>query len=296
MGSFFFLSFGALNWELDGNGKPSKAGNKYLLLYVFPLETMGFFSHGYQTADILSTFITPMNPYQPYSIFPLGDSALTIDFGNIISEDINKKVLRLFHHLRSISDETIIDLVPAYSSLTVYYDVAFFHDPGQTAFESMADILEQLLRKSSDLKEQKSNYFEIPVCYGKKFGMDMEHLSRTNDLSCTEIVKLHTSKTYKVFMLGFLPGFTYMGEVDHRIAIARKETPVKLFPGAVGIAGKQTGIYPFECPGGWQIIGRTPVKVFNKEEKKPVLFQPGDEVKFYSITEHEFEDYKARRS
>jgi len=237
-----------------------------------------------------------MNPYQPYSIFPLGDSALTIDFGNIISEDINKKVLQLFHHLRTVSDETIIDVVPAYSSLTVYYDVAFFHDPAKTAFESMADILEQLFSKTSTVTEQKTSYFEIPVCYSKKFGMDIDYLSQKNDLSLNEIIHIHTSKTYKVFMLGFLPGFTYMGEVDDRIAIERKPSPVKLSAGAVGIAGKQTGIYPLESPGGWQIIGRTPVQVFKKDENKPVLFQPGDEVKFYSITEHEFENYKARRS
>ena len=237
-----------------------------------------------------------MNPYHPYSIFPLGDSALTIDFGNIISEDINKKVLKLFYHLESIKDETIIDLVPAYSSLTVYYDVGFFHEPGKTAFESMADILEKLLSRSSDTPKQKSNLFELSVLYGNKYGIDLEYLSRKNELSPGEIIKLHTSKTYKVFMLGFLPGFTYMGEVDDRIAVARKPTPVKVFPGAVGIAGKQTGIYPFECPGGWQIIGRTPVKVFRRDDKNPVLFQPGDEVKFYSITEHEFENYKARRS
>ena len=95
-----------------------------------------------------------MNPYHPYSIFPLGDSALTIDFGNIISEDINKKVLKLFYHLESIKDETIIDLVPAYSSLTVYYDVGFFHEPGKTAFESMADILVKLLSRRSDTHKQ----------------------------------------------------------------------------------------------------------------------------------------------
>jgi inhibitor of KinA len=194
-----------------------------------------------------------MNPYHPYSIFPLGDSALTIDFGNIISEDINKKVLKLFHHLHSIRDETIIDLVPAYSSLTVYYDVSFFHDPAKTAFESMADILEQLLSTTSNIREQKSNYFEIPVLYGRKYGVDIDYLSQKNELPVSEIIKIHTSKTYKVYMLGFLPGFTYMGDVDHRIEVARKPTPVKVFPGAVGIAGKQTGIYRLNVPA----VGRS---------------------------------------
>ena len=237
-----------------------------------------------------------MNPYQPYSIFPLGDSALTIDFGNIIGEDINKKVHRLFHHLKTIDDSSIIDLVPAYSSLTVYYDVASFHHPGQTAFESMADILEMLLSKTTYTSEEQSNYLEIPVCYSKKFALDIGYLAEQNQLSVEEIIEIHTSKTYRVYMLGFLPGFTYMGEVDHRIAIARKPAPVRLFAGAVGIAGMQTGIYPLESPGGWQIIGRTPLQIFRKYDTQPVLFQPGDEVKFYSISENEFENYKAGRS
>jgi inhibitor of KinA len=237
-----------------------------------------------------------MNPYQPYSIFPLGDSALTIDFGNIISEDINQKVLGLFHHLKTIEDSTIIDLVPAYSSLTIYYDVASFYHSEQTAFETMADKLEELFSKASDIPEQKTNFFKIPVCYSKKFAIDIDYLSEQNQLPVEEIIHIHSSKTYKVYMLGFLPGFTYMGEVDDRIAIARKANPVKLFAGAVGIAGKQTGIYPLESPGGWQIIGRTPVKIFNKKNSNPVLFQPGDEVKFYPITEHEFENYQTRRT
>jgi inhibitor of KinA len=237
-----------------------------------------------------------MNPYQPYSIFPLGDSALTIDFGNIINEDINKKVLRLFQHLKAIATEPILDLVPAYSSITVYYDVASFYHPQKTAFESMADALEELFSKTVEIPEQKNNFLEIPVCYAKKFSIDIDLLSQQNNLSIEEVVELHTSRVYKVYMLGFLPGFTYMGEVDHRLEIARKPEPVKLFPGAVGIAGRQTGIYPLESPGGWQIIGRTPVTIFRKENKNPVLFQPGDEVKFYSITEHEFENYQARNT
>lgn len=237
-----------------------------------------------------------MNPYHPYSIFPLGDSALTIDFGNIISEDINKKVLKLFHHLKSVADNTLIDIVPAYSSLTIYYNVATFYHPDKTAFESVADLLEELFSKTSNLPEQVNNCFKIPVCYSKKFAIDIEYLSKKTELSTEEIIHIHTSKTYKVFMLGFLPGFTYMGEVDHRIAIERKPAPVKLFSGAVGIAGKQTGIYPLESPGGWQIIGRTPIKIFKKDDPNPVLFQPGDEVKFYPITEYEFENYTAGRT
>lgn len=237
-----------------------------------------------------------MNPFQPYSIFPLGDSALTIDFGNIINEDTNQKVHRLFYHLKKLSDHTITDLVPTYSSLTVYYDVSSFHEVEKTAFETMADILEELFSKHSTVTQLTNNYFEVPVCYSKKYALDIDYISEQNELAVEEIIRIHTSKTYKVYMLGFLPGFTYMGEVDQRIEIARKPVPVKLFAGAVGIAGKQTGIYPMESPGGWQIIGRTPIRIFIKENKNPVLFQPGDDIKFYSITEDEFENYQARRT
>lgn len=237
-----------------------------------------------------------MNPYHPYSIFPLGDSALTIDFGNIIEEDINKKVHRLFHHLKTTGDAAILDLVPAYSSLTIYYDVFSLQQPERTSFESMVMILERLLSKTAVSFEQKNTSFEVPVCYSEKFAPDINYIAEKNALSVEEIIQIHTSKTYKVYMLGFLPGFTYMGEVDRRIEIERKSSPVKLLAGAVGIAGKQTGIYPLDSPGGWQIIGRTPVQIFKKEDNPPVLFHPGDEVKFYSITEDEFENYSPGRS
>lgn len=237
-----------------------------------------------------------MNSYHPYSIFPLGDAALTIDFGNIIQENINKKVLHLFHHLKSLQHPALLDLVPAYSSLTIYYNVLSLQHSEKTSFELFVEILEKLLSKTSEELEEKANYFEIPVCYSEKFAPDIQYLAEQNELTIEDVMTIHTSKTYKVYMLGFLPGFTYMGEVDWRIQIARKPSPVKLPAGAVGIAGKQTGIYPLDSPGGWQIIGRTPVRIFSKDKEHPVFFQPGDEVKFYSITEDEFENYQAGHS
>ena len=237
-----------------------------------------------------------MNVYQPYSVFPLGDSALTIEFGNVIDENINKKVLKLFHHLRSVNHPYILDLVPAYGSLTVYYDIDLVSQPGETCFERMVDTLENLLLKNSNNAEQKTNFFEIPVCYSRIFGIDSDEVCKRKHLTQEELIRIHSSRVYRVYMLGFLPGFTYMGEVDHRIEIERKPAPVKLFAGAVGIAGKQTGIYPLESPGGWQIIGRTPIEIFKKEKEQPVLFHPGDEIKFNPITEHEFANYQARRS
>src|SRR5579875_475557 len=208
-----------------------------------------------------------MNLYHPYTIFPLGDSALTIDFGNVIDESINKKVIKLFHQIEKVSHPHIIDLVPAYSSLTVYYDVAALYKEDETAFETMCEIIEEIAAQKPAEEEKKFNLIEIPVCYSKTFALDIHQIAAEKNLSVEDIIQIHTSKTYRVYMLGFLPGFAYMGEVDERIAFPRKQTPTKVFAGAVGIAGKQTGIYPFESPGGWQLIGRTPMQLFNKNSK-----------------------------
>jgi inhibitor of KinA len=235
-----------------------------------------------------------MSIYHPFSIFPLGDSALTIDFGNRIDDAVNKKVLRLFHKLKNDPQLRVLDLVPAYSSLTIYYELPMVLDPDKTAFDLMCEKIEVMTQVLDQPEDSKTNLLELPVCYSKRFALDLEALASYNKLSVQEVIRIHTSKTYRVYMLGFLPGFSYMGEVDERISMPRKSEPrLNVFAGAVGIAGKQTGIYPLESPGGWQIIGRTPVSLFRKDDAQPVLFQPGDEVKFYSISEDEFENYQA---
>jgi inhibitor of KinA len=133
----------------------------------------------------------------------------------------------------------------------------------------------------------------IPVCYAKTFAPDLEDLALQNKISQEEVIRIHTSATYRVYMIGFLPGFAYMGRVDERIVTPRRSQPRTMVPaGSVGIAGEQTGIYPFASPGGWNIIGQTPVALFDVKRKQPVLLQPGDEVTFYSITEHEFTNYQ----
>lgn len=236
-----------------------------------------------------------MNPYHPYSIFPLGDAGLVIDFGNRIEEGVNKRVVQLFHHLKACAHHWITDLVPAYSSLTIFYDVyGVYQKKGEdkTAFETMVDIVEELINGQGPAQQHKGRLIEVPVCYADTFATDMAYLSRQNHIDAEEVVRLHTSRTYRVFMIGFLPGFAYMGQVDERISIPRKPKPQNVVAGAVGIAGSQTGIYPLDSPGGWQVIGQTPIKLFDKNRSRPVLFEPGDEVKFYSITKDEFEDYQ----
>ncbi|HEU4471011.1 MAG TPA: 5-oxoprolinase subunit PxpB [Flavisolibacter sp.] len=236
-----------------------------------------------------------MPALHPYSIFPLGDSALTIEFGNTIDRDLNDRVLHLFYCLQG-SGLPYTGLVPAYSSLTVHYDTAAIRaqlQPGKTTFEQMAKWIEELAGEESLPVLSGSRLVEIPVCYEESFAPDAQWLAMQKGISIEELVQLHTASSYRVFMIGFLPGFAYMGEVDERLAWPRRQVPRLSVPaGAVGIAGRQTGIYPLPSPGGWQIIGRTPLQLFNRSKKEPVRLRPGDEVKFHSIDQYEFTHYE----
>jgi inhibitor of KinA len=230
-----------------------------------------------------------------YHIFPLGDSALIIDLGNVIDESLNKLVHSFYYQLKDVPIAGIVEVVPGYSSLTVYYDVLSIKqklNQHKTAFELISESIQELL--SEDRKEMVINedLFTVPVCYDKKYSPDIGFIAERNNISAEEVIHLHTSSTYQIYMLGFLPGFAYMGQVDDRIACPRKPQPVLVEPGSVGIAGKQTGIYPLRSPGGWQIIGSTPLKLFNKDKDEPVLFKPVGRVQFYSITIDEFNHLK----
>jgi inhibitor of KinA len=234
-----------------------------------------------------------------YTMFPLGDTAITIDYGNLIDEEINKKVIALFHHLRQYPLDGMIESIPAYSSLTIYYNVAEvrqkIHDK-ITAHEFMRQKIEEILSEKIVANPVTANIVRIPVCYEKEFGTDLQWIAAQKNISVEEIIDLHVKKRYRVFMLGFLPGFAYMGEVDEKIEVARKPQPEKVFAGSVAIAGRQTGIYPLASPGGWQIIGRTPVKMFDPNKMEPCLLKAGDEIEFYPITKNEFENYQSRNS
>ncbi|MGC4035484.1 MAG: 5-oxoprolinase subunit PxpB [Chitinophagaceae bacterium] len=230
-----------------------------------------------------------------YTIFPLGDTALTIDFGNSIDEAINQKVLALFHALKENNLPGIIELVPAYSSLAVYYDIATIkknYPAFSTAYEALKDQLERRLTQPVENKNLSSQLIKIPVCYDKEFALDIDELMAVKKISSEELIESHTSAIYTVYMLGFLPGFTYMGKIEDKIAMARKTNPrQRVEGGSVGIAGIQTGIYPLPCPGGWQIIGRTPIQLFNANTTSLTLLKPGDKVQFYSISKDEFNSY-----
>ncbi len=229
-----------------------------------------------------------------YRIFPLGDAAVTIDFGNVIDDTINQKVLALFYQLSNDPLQGMIETIPAYSSITVCYDIyntSKKKPAGKTVYEFISEQLHLRLQQPVPEKETASELITIPVCYEKEFAPDMEHLAGEKNITMEEVIHIHTSKQYRVYMLGFLPGFSYMGEVDDKIAMPRKTQPVNVAAGSLGIAGKQTGIYPLASPGGWQIIGRTPLKLFNAEKETPTLLKAGVTVQFISISKNEFENY-----
>jgi inhibitor of KinA len=216
-----------------------------------------------------------------------------IQLGNLIDDGLNGRVLKLYPRLRSLGP-FILDVVPAYSSIAVYYDVLLLHTAGKTAFEKMQELLQQVLNTETDNTEATGRALRIPVCYNAKFAPDLAELAGGKGLTEEEVIYLHTATAYRVYMIGFLPGFPYMGKVNERIAAPRRSSPRTSIPaGSVGIAGEQTGIYPLSSPGGWNIIGRTPVRLFDKDRPEPVLLQPGDAVQFYSITEDEFNDQQS---
>ncbi len=227
----------------------------------------------------------------PYRIFPLGDTALMLDFGNTIDESINKEVIARFRQFQQEPLPAMIEAVPAYSSLAVYYDVGRLVkkvSQGQTVFEWMKDQLEQRLKEPAPVYTSKDRLIRVPVCYDDEYGPDLQSLALAKGITPAEVISIHTGKTYKVYMLGFLPGFAYMGEVDERICMARKPQPQTVAAGSVGIAGKQTGVYPLASPGGWQVIGRTPLKLFDADNEQTTLLQAGDTVQFYSISKNDF--------
>ena len=228
----------------------------------------------------------------PYKIFSLGDAAVCIDLGNKIDEDLNRKVIAMHNWLIGNPFEGLKDIGIAYSSLSIYYDpiaVQKKNKPGSTSFEFIKQNLETAYRESFAIEENNNDIIHIPVCYSNDFGVDMGFLITDKNISREEIIHLHTSKIYRVYMIGFLPGFSYMGKVDEKLMIPRKPKPVPVVAGSVGIAGSQTGIYPLDTPGGWQIIGRTPLKLFNSDAAVPVTLNIGNQIKFYEISKEEFE-------
>jgi len=226
-----------------------------------------------------------------YSVTPLNESAALVSFGNVIDEAVNQKVISLHKFLAYKPFKGFVESAPAYSSLAVFYNPieAIQSDTKiKSSFDFVKNYLENALTNLPQAEELKENQvIGIPVLYD---GEDLQFVANLHQLTLDEVIAIHTSKTYRVFMVGFLPGFPYMGTVDERVATPRKNSPRTSVPaGSVGIAGYQTGIYPQTSPGGWQLIGRTPFKIFDKEKSSPCLLNPGDSIRFYAVGKKDFE-------
>lgn len=203
--------------------------------------------------------------------------------------------MALYHYLCERKITGVLDLIPAYTSLTLVYDLAALIKkfPGRSVYAMMESELQEAMRLVELYTVTISNRITIPVCYDQSLAPDLVALAELHQLTVEEVIQLHTAQTYRVYMIGFLPGFAYMGSVDERIRTARKTSPRTRVPaGSVGIAGGQTGIYPLDSPGGWQLIGQTPLRLFDVTQTDPCLLQPGDEVQFCSISLTEFHKQK----
>jgi inhibitor of KinA len=229
-----------------------------------------------------------VNPSTPPFIYSLGDSALTLDLGNCIDEQLNTRVLAIFDWLGVHRFEGIIDLIAAYSSVSVFYDPTLVYD--RTAISEW--LLEAWRQTAAIPLRPEGREIRIPVCYEGEYAPDLEAVARQKGLSFGEVIDLHCSIPYRIYMIGFLPGFPYLGKVDPRLEMPRKIRPVPVIAGGVGIAGWQTGIYSLNSPGGWQIIGRTPIRLFDRNADPPVLLRTGDSVRFYPVSIADFPGWK----
>jgi len=218
-----------------------------------------------------------------------GDTSLAVVFGNEISMDINTQIRAFDELLNEEQIDGVYETVPTYCSLTVHYA------PEKIRYEELAEKLQALLAVSHKAQKLNTIVMEIPVVYGGTYGPDLETVAAHNGMSAEDVIRIHAGGEYLIYMLGFTPGFSYMGGMDESIATPRLKTPRVLIPaGSVGIAGKQTGIYPIDSPGGWQLIGRTPVKLYDAHRDTPILLDAGLRVKFIPIDEAEYARIETR--
>ena len=222
------------------------------------------------------------------TISPVGDCAISIDFGQVIDPKINRQIRQVIEQIKVLQLDGIIELVPTYCALLVQYDAMVY------TYSDICRILDPILQESvTDSVIERVLIVEIPTVYGGEFGPDLGFVASYNHISEDEVVSIHSGTDYLVYMLGFIPGFTYLGGMDPRIATPRLSSPRTLIPaGSVGIAGEQTGTYPSDSPGGWQIIGRTPVTMYDMSKKQAALLQAGDYVRYVPINENEFHRIK----
>lgn len=216
-----------------------------------------------------------------------GDCGLIIKFGDTIDSETNNRIRSFCSVLEKKRIEGIVEVVPTFNSLSVYYDPCIIKG------DRLIKKLSSLLKKSGTNSQDGGRTFIIPVLYGGEWGEDLNDVAAHAHLTAEEVIKIHSSTDYLIYMLGFLPGFAYLGGLDERIVTPRLDTPrTKIHAGAVGIGGEQTGIYPLASPGGWRLIGTTPVKIYDENRDEPILYKAGDKIRFEPVTEEEFAEIK----
>ncbi|GGN61107.1 5-oxoprolinase subunit PxpB [Oceanobacillus indicireducens] len=220
-----------------------------------------------------------------FEISMYGDRGIRIQLGTAISKKTNERIRHFSVLLEKENIPGIIEWIPAYTALSIYYD------PFLISYDSLVNRMKSLYEKHSLVELPPPLVTEIPVYYGEEYGPDLGFVAEHNGLTTKEAIQIHTGTNYLIYMMGFSPGFPYLGGMSKEIATPRHASPrAKVPAGAVGIAGAQTGIYSMESPGGWRIIGRTPVKLYNPFDRQPILLRAGNYIRFSSITKTEYEE------
>ena len=237
------------------------------------------------------------NVVNDFIIYPISECAVTVEFGNTIDERLMRRIIRFNQSLLQKPFPGMLTTVPAYTTLTVFFNPLELINkndlPGISCFDKVSGYLKSLRDENNPTPVTENEIITIPVYYGGSAGPDIEYVATYHNLTINEVIALHRQPVYKVYMIGFIPGFAYMGGLNETLYTPRKATPRKAVPaGAVGIAGQQTGIYPLETPGGWQIIGQTPLNLFDAARNPPALLKAGDRVRFEPISLSEFKNYR----
>jgi inhibitor of KinA len=227
-------------------------------------------------------------------IIPFGDQTIAVRFGTTISEQLHDYIQILMTNLEHHPFEWLVEAIPAFTMVTLTYDpfrIYTLTGPTMSPYDFIKEELESRLKDLdwTQAAQLEARTVHIPVCYGGEFGPDLGYVATVNHLSPEEVIRIHSDGVYLVHMIGFAPGFPYLGGLPKKISTPRRDTPRLVIPkGSVGIAGNQTGVYPLETPGGWQLIGRTPIDLFKPYSESPSLLKAGDQVRFVPITESEF--------
>jgi inhibitor of KinA len=219
-------------------------------------------------------------------ILPLGDRAILVEFGSAIDEETRLLVRASFEQLSSRSLAGVLDVVPGFASIAVHYDPAQVASAvGATPHAAITEAVEELLRTAVVTPSGEARLVEIPVCYDSSLAPDLDEVAAHAQLTPAQVVELHSAPDYFVHMIGFLPGFPYLGGLDQRLTTPRRSSPrTRVSAGSVGIGGRQTGVYTIDSPGGWQLIGRTARRLFDVERDPPTLLRIGDRVRFRPVT------------